>query len=51
MTEQGHEPSTEDLDEENREDSPPEAIAPPEGQQEKSHESEDTLSSDEKSGG
>jgi len=50
MSEQMHEPSNEDVEDENREESPGEAIAPPEGQQEKSHESEDTLSPDEKSG-
>jgi hypothetical protein len=51
MSEQIHEPSNAELDHENREESPPEAVAPPEGQQEKSHESEDTLSPDEKSNG
>lgn len=50
MTESQREPSNEDLDDENREESPPEAVAPPEGQQQRSHESEDTLSPDEKSG-
>ena len=49
MTESQREPSNEDLDDENREESPPEAVAPPEGQQQRSHESEDTLSPDEKS--
>jgi len=51
MTEQLHEPQPDEADEENREQSPPESVAPPEGQQEKSHESEDTLSPDEKSTG
>jgi hypothetical protein len=51
MTEQQREPSNDEVDDENREESPGEAIAPPEGQQERSHESEDTLSPDEKSGG
>jgi hypothetical protein len=51
MTEHEREPSNTDVEDENREQSPGEAIAPPEGQQEKSHESEDTLSPDEKSAG
>jgi hypothetical protein len=56
MTNQEREPSNEDVEDENREESPgeaspPKSITPPEGQQEKSHESEDTLSPDEKSGG
>jgi hypothetical protein len=51
MSEQLHEPSNAELDDENREESPGEAVAPSEGQQEKSHESEDTLSPEEKSNG
>jgi hypothetical protein len=51
MTEKQREPSNDEVDDENREESPGEAIAPPEGHQERSHESEDTLSPDEKSGG
>jgi hypothetical protein len=51
MSEQHREPSNDELEDENREKSPPEAVAPPEGQQQTSHESEDTLSPDEKSGG
>ena len=51
MSEQQREPSNDELEDENREKSPPEAVAPPVGQQQKSHESEDTLSPDEKSGG
>jgi hypothetical protein len=51
MSEQLHEPQNDERDDENREQNPPEFAAPPEGQQEKSHESEDTLSPDEKSSG
>jgi hypothetical protein len=46
-----HEPQNDDPEDESREQSPPEFVAPPEGQQEKSHKSEDTLSPDEKRGG
>jgi hypothetical protein len=49
MSEHLHEPNDAELDGENREESPPEAVAPPERQQEKAHESEDTPSPDEKS--
>jgi hypothetical protein len=50
MNEHDREPTNEEVDDENREESPGEAIAPPEGQQVRSHESEDTLSPDEKEG-
>jgi hypothetical protein len=46
MTEQ-REPTQDDVEDESPEFSP----TPPEGQQEKSHENEDTLSPDEKSSG
>jgi hypothetical protein len=48
MNEQTREPGKHEVEEESREASPPEAVSPPEGRQEKSHESEDTLSPDEK---
>jgi hypothetical protein len=51
MNEHKPEPSQDEIEDENREASPPESVSPPEGQQEKSHESEDTLSPDEKSSG
>jgi hypothetical protein len=50
MTDHDREPGDHELEDENREKSPPEAVAPPEGQQQESHESEDTLSPDEKGG-
>jgi hypothetical protein len=50
MSEQLHEPTNDEEDGE-PEKSPPEFVAPPEGQQEKSHENADTLSADEKSSG
>jgi hypothetical protein len=56
MNQQEREPDNAEVDDQNREESPgeaspPDSITPPEGEQEKSHESEDTLSPDEKSGG
>ena len=51
MNTQEREPSNKEVEDENRESSPPDAVSPPEGQQEKSHESEETLSPDEKSSG
>jgi hypothetical protein len=51
MDEQEREPTNEEVDDENREESPGEAVSPREGQQEKSHESYDTLRQDEKTGG
>jgi hypothetical protein len=51
MNEQQREPTSEEIEDESPEESPGEGVTPPLGQQEKSHESPDTLSPDEKSGG
>lgn len=51
MSEQHNEPTQDEIEDGNREESPGEAVSPREGEQEKSHESEDTLSPDEKGAG
>jgi hypothetical protein len=51
MSEHEREPSSADIEDESPEESPGEAKTPPEGQQEKSGDSENTLSPDEKNGG